>query len=299
MMLTIIILMIGTAHCQSPNKKWVKHTESHLPRPTWDMAVGHYDDTIYLLYVCCLHLVFVFFTEYMPCYIAVEPLWTNGYRHRCKWSLSIKPPLNLPITECFIWAKLVLKLREETVTSSLKSMTRRYLPSVQEAIAFTLIIWRTYPFSGWTLRFQWMSDFRHVWRLPTLVALDYISPEVHWGSEGQFWEISRFWIWTPWNGQMAYHRWMPGTYTVKYMFDHFAFCAKFLYKVRPTSWQIPDWIFLKSMAALFFHFSNVRMLGWMTRLKHVVEFRNRSPTLPCLLGKLILGSVTKCFFFHF
>ena len=63
--------------------------------------------------------------------------------------------------------------------------------------------------------------------------------------------------------------------------------------LRLTSWQIPELIFLKSMAALLFPFSNISTLGWMIRLKHMVEFRNRSTTLPCFSGRLILGSVTK------
>ena len=50
---------------------------------------------------------------------------------------------------------------------------------------------------------------------------------------------------------------------------------------------------MKSMAALFFPFSNIGMLGRMIRLKHIMRFRNRSTTPSCLSGRLIVGSVTK------
>ena len=59
--------------------------------------------------------------------------------------------------------------------------------------------------------------------------------------------------------------------------------------LRLTSRQIPELIFLKSMAALLVPFSNIGMMGWMIRLKHIIMFGNRSTTLPCFSERLTLG----------
>ena len=44
-----MMMMIGTVHCQ--NTDWVLHSDTVLPRGSQNMAIGHYDGTVYLLYV--------------------------------------------------------------------------------------------------------------------------------------------------------------------------------------------------------------------------------------------------------